>query len=341
MSARATNTTVFFLYLMLLASGLGAFLVGTAGGRGVVVLHGMAGLALTVLLFWKGGVVVRSLRRHGLGWWALPSLMLLALLLATLAIGVLQATVGLPGVAGYPAMTVHVLLALAMVPFFLVHVRAGWPRPRLSDLTSRRLLLQRGVLMAAGAAVWAGTEAGSRVAGLSGGRRRFTGSRAVASAEPNGFPSTSWLFDSPSRFDASAWQVTIGGTVRSPLILALSSERTLTDARAILDCTGAWYVDRTWSGVSLSDLLSRAGLMSSARSIVVRSATGYARRFSVAEAGRALLAVTVDGEPLTHGHGAPVRLVVPGKRGYEWVKWVVAVEASTWPAQLRLPLPRS
>ena len=35
-----------------------------------------------------------------------------------------------------------------------------------------------------------------------------------------------------------------------------------------------------------------------------------------------MLATRVGGELLWHGHGAPLRLVAPGRRGYDWVKWV-------------------
>ena len=41
-----------------------------------------------------------------------------------------------------------------------------------------------------------------------------------------------------------------------------------------------------------------------------------------------VLATHVGGEPLTHGHGAPCRLVVPGHRGFQWVKWVSRVEVT-------------
>jgi DMSO/TMAO reductase YedYZ molybdopterin-dependent catalytic subunit len=44
---------------------------------------------------------------------------------------------------------------------------------------------------------------------------------------------------------------------------------------------------------------------------------------------------------LTHGHGAPLRLIVPGRRGYEWVKWVTEVEVSTAFWWLKWPLPIS
>jgi DMSO/TMAO reductase YedYZ molybdopterin-dependent catalytic subunit len=46
----------------------------------------------------------------------------------------------------------------------------------------------------------------------------------------------------------------------------------------------------------------------------------------MAEARPALLATAVAGEPLGIGNGAPVRLVVPDRRGLDWVKWVTEVE---------------
>jgi DMSO/TMAO reductase YedYZ molybdopterin-dependent catalytic subunit len=39
----------------------------------------------------------------------------------------------------------------------------------------------------------------------------------------------------------------------------------------------------------------------------------------------------VGGEPISHGHGAPVRLVAPGRRGFQWVKWVVRLEVRDTP----------
>jgi DMSO/TMAO reductase YedYZ molybdopterin-dependent catalytic subunit len=52
-----------------------------------------------------------------------------------------------------------------------------------------------------------------------------------------------------------------------------------------------------------------------------------------------LLAVDVGGQPLSAGHGAPIRLVVPGRRGYHWVKWVTRVELDESPWWVEAPLP--
>jgi DMSO/TMAO reductase YedYZ molybdopterin-dependent catalytic subunit len=58
----------------------------------------------------------------------------------------------------------------------------------------------------------------------------------------------------------------------------------------------------------------------------VISRTGYRWSFGLGDADALLLATHVGGEPLAHGHGAPCRLVAPGRRGFEWVKWVERIE---------------
>ncbi len=67
------------------------------------------------------------------------------------------------------------------------------------------------------------------------------------------------------------------------------------------------------------------------------SATGYRRRLPLTD--DLLLARSVGGQPLSPGHGAPLRLVVPGRRGFHWVKWVAAVEHDDRPWWLQPPLP--
>ena len=76
-----------------------------------------------------------------------------------------------------------------------------------------------------------------------------------------------------------------------------------------------------------------------ANSILVTSVTGYRRRFPIEEADELWLATAVEGRPLRVGTGAPVRLVVPHRRGFWWVKWVAAVELSEVPAYAQSPFP--
>jgi DMSO/TMAO reductase YedYZ molybdopterin-dependent catalytic subunit len=89
----------------------------------------------------------------------------------------------------------------------------------------------------------------------------------------------------------------------------------------------------------VDELLERAGIKEDARSILFRSSTGYARRFSMEETGDLLLATHVEDEALSAGHGLPLRLVALGYRGYDWVKWVSELEVSRDPAWFEPPLP--
>jgi DMSO/TMAO reductase YedYZ molybdopterin-dependent catalytic subunit len=52
-----------------------------------------------------------------------------------------------------------------------------------------------------------------------------------------------------------------------------------------------------------------------------------------------LLASRVGGQPLAAGHGAPIRLVAPGRRGFWWVTWVARVEGGCTPWWWQWPFP--
>jgi DMSO/TMAO reductase YedYZ molybdopterin-dependent catalytic subunit len=333
MQARRTNLVLLVVLVAALATGALAFAAGTGWGRPVVVAHGLAGLAVLVLAPWKSMIVRRGLaRRRGPG--RAISTAFGVVVLVAVAAGLIHAT-GLLGALGpLSAMQVHVGAALVAAPLLVWHAAArGGPRPRRTDL-SRRALLRAGAVLGGAGLAWLAVEGASRLAGLRGGRRRFTGSLPVAG--PGRIPVTQWLDDRVQLLDPGPWRlrVTAAGSTRDWTYdeLAGFGDR----VEAVLDCTGGWYARAAWEGVRLDRLLPPGA---AGGSVVVASATGYRRRLPLADAGTLLVATRLAGRPLSAGHGFPARLVAPGRRGFWWVKWVVSIEVDPAPWWRQPPFP--
>lgn len=316
-------------------TGTAAYAVGTAPATTLVTTaHAAAGLALVLLVPWKQAVARRGLRRPAHRGRA-AGLLLAGLLTLTVAAGLAQETVGWTTAAVLTPLQVHVGAALLSVPLLVRHLATHWQRPRRVD-ASRRAFLGAGLLAAGGLAAATGTDRLTRALGLPGAHDRPTGSTERGSFAPERMPVTQWFTDrvpGPAQRDVPLRVVVDGRAVELDL-----SRMQAEELEAVLDCTGGWYAVQRWGGVRLDRLLPPS-LPPSARSLEVVSSTGYRRRFPLHDAPRLLLASSVGGAPLSPGHGFPRRLVAPGRRGFWWVKWVVAVEVSDASPVLQPPFP--
>jgi DMSO/TMAO reductase YedYZ molybdopterin-dependent catalytic subunit len=115
---------------------------------------------------------------------------------------------------------------------------------------------------------------------------------------------------------------------RADLVALPQTQRTLPIA-----CVEGWSVSATWSGVLLRDLL---GLVGAAREVdvVVRSLQ-RGGAYSVMEMPAnfvtdddTLLALMVNGEPLSIDHGFPCRIIAPARPGVLQTKWVASIEVA-------------
>jgi DMSO/TMAO reductase YedYZ molybdopterin-dependent catalytic subunit len=330
---RRTNLALLAALLLAFATGTGVVAAGSAAGRWVALAHGVAGVAVVLLVPWKTRIIRRGLRRARQSRWA--SLLLAALASITLLTGLGYATGLLRSVGGTRGMWLHVAAALALAPLALWHVLARPARPRRTDL-SRRTLLRAGALTAAAAGVYLATSSVVRVAGLPGAGRRFTGSYDRGSFDPASMPNTVWLDDRTPRIDPDGWRLLVADADGERELSLAELARFDVRVRAVLDCTGGWYAEQDWTGVPVSALLRSRG---DAQSLLVGSATGYGIRFPVRDLDRLLLATRVGGEPLAPRHGFPARLVAPGRRGFWWVKWVDRIELQATPWWWQPPFP--
>jgi DMSO/TMAO reductase YedYZ molybdopterin-dependent catalytic subunit len=323
---RGTDWGLALLVALGLVSGLATWFAGSPGGAWVFGAHALAGTALALLLVFKlrrvlprVGVRARRDRR------TLRGLLALGLVLAVLVSGIVWSTAGRVGFAGYTVLFWHGVLGALFAVVVLAHVRVRAKRLRRRDLTDRRQFLTAVGLAAGSLVAWQVQRPLQRTLGLPGARRRFTGSYDAGSFTGNAFPTTSWVADRPRPL-ARDYRLTVAGRVRRQLAIS-AAELDRGDAlTATLDCTGGFFSTQHWRGASLGRLLDEAGVEPGAGHVRVISCTGYRWSFSLRDARALLLATHVGGEPLAHGHGAPCRLVAPGRRGFQWVKWVERVE---------------
>jgi Oxidoreductase molybdopterin binding domain len=300
---------------------------GSPGDTWVYALHDALAVAIALVLVFKLRRVWARLfapdrwdRRTAAG------IAGTALVLAALGTGWLWSDGARISPFGYSLLSWHDALGAALGAVVVWHMVLRAKRLRGRDLAHRRQFLT-GVSIAAGSLVaWRIQRPVDALLGLPGARRRFTGSYEAGSFAGNAFPSTSWVADDPAPIAPDGYLLRIDGLVARRLVLALTELTPADELTATLDCTGGFYSTQRWRGVRVGRLLDRAGPAAAARHLRVVSRTGYRWSFALDDAPGLLLATHVGDEPLSHEHGAPVRLVAPSARGFQWVKWVERVE---------------
>lgn len=133
--------------------------------------------------------------------------------------------------------------------------------------------------------------------------------------------------------DPSEWRLRIHGMVEREMTLTYQDliDRGLTDAWITICCVsnevgGDLIGNTVWGGVPIKGILEEVGIVPGADALLSTSEDGWTcgTPLDALTDGRdALLAVTMNGEPLPVPHGFPVRQVVPGLYGYvSATKWV-------------------
>ena len=323
-----TNLGVLLLLVAAFFTGWLAFAYATAPARWSLVVHATSGIAILLLLPWKSMVARRGMARRRPHTWA--SILLSVLVVASLLAGLAHSTGILVYAGPISAMEVHVGAALLAVPLAIWHVVARRIRIRGTDV-SRRNFLRGALVVSTAAAAYGAGELVVRATRLPGAARRFTGSYEAGSYEPGLMPVSSWMFDSIPQIDPAGWRLRVGDREVSYDEIAAFDDRLV----ATLDCTGGFYSTQVWTGARLDRLIKDMP----GTGIRVVSHSGYDRRFPIEQSGRLLLATRFGDQVLDSGHGFPVRLVAPDRRGFWWVKWVVAIEVDDLPYWWQSPFP--
>lgn len=335
------NVSLLIILIVIIISGYIGLISGNERRAWVLVTHGIGAYALIWLFLWKSSIILSAFQRKKR--WTRQRIIfavMLLMLLTTVVMGLLWSLNGPIYIGGFSFVSLHIYLGVITMAIILFHVRRMRFIFRVDGTLGRRLFLGTAIATVAGSVLWRVTEAGKSVGGLVGATRRFTGSYERGSFTGR-FPSVSWIFDYPAPIDKDSWRLKISGAVEQPTSFSFAELQQLPSVRkdVLLDCTSGWYTTQVWEGVSLADLLAQSGMADNAASVTIRAVSGYKRRFGLDQIGGWMLAYNVADAPLSHGHGAPLRLVAPHQRGYDWVKWVEQIEVNTTSEHLQSPLP--
>lgn len=161
----------------------------------------------------------------------------------------------------------------------------------------------------------------------------------------------------PEATDRAGWRIAIDGEVNTPLSLTvgeLESRFPQVTLRLQMECGGngrSFFTPETrgnqwgngaisnaeWTGVRLADVLAAAGLKPSAvytghfgadphlSGATDRQAISRGVPIAKAVEPHTLVATRMNGAPIPHIHGAPVRLLVPGWPGSCSQKWLTRI----------------
>jgi DMSO/TMAO reductase YedYZ molybdopterin-dependent catalytic subunit len=128
------------------------------------------------------------------------------------------------------------------------------------------------------------------------------------------------------------WRLSVEGRVATPLSFSLADLKRLRSRTQVTrhTCEEGWTAIGQWTGVPLSAVLDAAGILPTARFVVLHSYDEWIDAIDLIDAlhPQTLLAYGMNGRDLPIAHGAPVRLRVERQLGYKSMKYVRRIVVS-------------
>ncbi|MGB5557513.1 MAG: protein-methionine-sulfoxide reductase catalytic subunit MsrP [Paracoccaceae bacterium] len=222
-----------------------------------------------------------------------------------------------------------------------------------SDVTPRAEYLNRRQVMAGAGALALGSIAGPALAGIATVPSAYSTDEAPNTLEEISGYNNFYEFgtgkedpaDNAGSLTTDPWSVKIDGLVEKPGdydLADLLSGVTMEERIYRLRCVEAWSMVVPWVGFELATLLARVGVQPSAKYVyfetLVRPEEMPGQRYPMldwpyreglrldeAMHPLTILATGLYGEAMPNQNGAPIRLVVPWKYGFQSIKSIVRI----------------
>lgn len=137
------------------------------------------------------------------------------------------------------------------------------------------------------------------------------------------------------QLDPQSWRLELGGLVNNPLsltieeLMAMPSISYYHTLSCISNRIGGDLISTTlWTGVPIRHVLDLAGMRSSAQELFIESSDSFYESVPMRDLmnPNTLLAYAMNGMPLPHENGYPLRIIIPGHYGMKQPKWIVNME---------------
>jgi len=126
-----------------------------------------------------------------------------------------------------------------------------------------------------------------------------------------------------------SWSLQVQGLQPYALTLADLETMAVHEARLPVNCVEGWSVGASWRGLSLLEIVQRAGGNAASRVqlLSLEPEGGFNHSFvDGPQLATALLATHLNGERLDLDHGYPLRLIAPNRAGVLNTKWLSRIE---------------
>ncbi len=132
------------------------------------------------------------------------------------------------------------------------------------------------------------------------------------------------------RIRAESWNLQVDGLCNQPETFTLDKLKSLPvkTQSSRMKCVECWSAKAEWQGFHISELEKIVQPQPEAVGIMFHCADNYIEYLDRESLNkdRSLLAYNMDGEPLSHEHGFPLRVIVPFKYGYKNPKAIMKIE---------------
>jgi DMSO/TMAO reductase YedYZ molybdopterin-dependent catalytic subunit len=133
------------------------------------------------------------------------------------------------------------------------------------------------------------------------------------------------------RLSTERWSFTLKDGIRPVAKWNWDEFNALPQTKFLRDihCVTTWSkFDTHWEGVLVDDILAAAGIEATTPYMLASCFDGYTTNVPFADLtnGKAMVALSYEGQPITPEHGGPARLLVPHLYFWKSAKWISGLQ---------------